>query len=225
MASDFHCVTHLRRGKQMQKIIDSLLSYLAGNWPELIWIIIVAGCASYLAGRKSRNRWKQREFLDRLNVSLTSIDQGVLKIRTLFETDIDEVFLNQSASSQMVSMAKRTTASNPFIPIPSQDVWYYLNPVLNEISERYSVGYLQADAGRSIEVVQYLLCLTCERAGDVRTQKIRGMVVRKSLLETLPTEEPQYESPSHATRWKTLQQMKQRWHDRPEDFLLVELCF
>ena len=157
MASDFHCVTHLRRGRQMHQIIDSLLSYLAGNWPELIWIIIVAGCASYLAGRKSRSRWKQREFLDRLNVSLTSIDQGVLKIRTLFETDIDEVFLNESASAQMVSMAKGTTTNNPFIPIPSQDVWYYLNPVLNEISERYSVGYLQADAG-TLRLKSYNTC-------------------------------------------------------------------
>ncbi|MDB4749943.1 hypothetical protein OAF83_03465 [Rubripirellula sp.] len=209
----------------MQQIFDSLLEYLAGSWPELIWIIIVAGCASYYAGRKSRTRWKQRDFLDRLNVSLTSIDQGVLKIRTLFEMDVEAVFLNGVASSQIVSMAKKTTAADPFIPIAKEDVWYYLNPVLNEISERFALGYLQADAGRSVTSEQYLLCLTCERAGAVRTQKIRGMVVRKSLLQALPEEEPAYESPSHATRWGTLQQMRQRWSDRPEDFLVVELCF
>lgn len=209
----------------MQQVLNSLLEYLSGNWPELIWIIIVAGCASYYAGRKSQARWKQRDFLDRLNVSLTSIDKGVLKIRTLFEMDVDEVFLNGVASAQIIALAKRTTPVDPFIPMAKDDVWYYLNPVLNEISERFSLGYLQADAGRAVTSEQYLLCLTCERAGDVRTQKIRGMVVRKSLLLDLPEEEPIYESPSHATRWKTLQQMLQRYRDSPEDFLVVELTF
>ncbi|MDB4759866.1 hypothetical protein OAG34_01485 [bacterium] len=209
----------------MRQILNSLLEYLSGNWPELIWIIIVAGCASYYAGRRSRARWKQRDFLDRLNVSLTSIDNGVLKIRTLFETDVDAVFLNGVASSQVVALAKKTTPTDPFIPIAKDDVWYYLNPVLNEISERFSLGYLQADAGRAVTSEQYLLCLTCERAGSVRTQKIRGMVVRKSLLEALPEEEPTYESPSHATRWITLQQMLERYRERPEDFLIIELTF
>jgi hypothetical protein len=209
----------------MKMVLNSLSDYLSGNWPELVWIIIVAGFASYYAGRKSRTRWKQRDFLDRLNVSLTSIDQGFLKIRTLFEMDVDEVFLNGVASSKIVALAKRTTTADPFIPIAKDDVWYYLNPVLNEISERYSLGYLQADAGRAVTNERYLLCLTCERAGAVRTQKIRGMVVRQGLLKALPEEEPAYESPSHVTRWKTLQQMAQRYRDRPEDFLIVELTF
>ena len=209
----------------MQDAFDSLVAYLAGNWPELVWIILVAGCASYFAGRRSRAQWRQRDYLDRLNVSLTTIDGGVLKIRTILEMDVEDIFLNRAASSRIVALAKQTTGSDPFIPVPQDDLWYYLNPVLNEISERFALGHLQSDAGRPVGREEYLLCLTCERAGAVRTQKIRAMLVRKALLEGLPEDEPKYETDSHATRWETLQQMLQLWQEKPEQFLRIELCF
>lgn len=209
----------------MQQVIDSLLEYLAGNWPELVWIVLVAGLASYLAGRRSQLQWRKRDFLDRLNVSLTSIHNGTLKIRTILETDAEEIFLNRTASSRIVELAKLTTESDPFIPIPTEDLWYYLNSVLNEISERFALGHLQADAGRPVSAETYLLCLTCERAGDVRTQKIRAMLVRESLLQKLPDKEPSYEAESHATRWDTLQKMSKRWAEMPDTFLRVELYF
>lgn len=209
----------------MKAIIDSLLEYLASNWPELIWIVIVAGCASYFAGIRSRRRWKHRNFLDRLNVSLTSVDGGLLKIRTIFEMDINDVFLNQAASARVLEMARNTTAENPILAIAKEDVWYYLNPVLNELSERFALGFLQSDAGRAVGTETYLLCLTCEKAGAVRTQKVRAMLVRKKLLEQLPEDEPRYESPTHSTRWTTLLQMKQCWQAQPHNFVNLELCF
>ncbi len=209
----------------MQEIINSLLNYLTDNWPELIWIVAAAGVASYLAGRRSRVLWQKREFLDRLNVSLTSIHEGQLKIRTILEMDVDDIFLNRSASTKIIELAKRTTPSDPLIPIPDADRWYYLNSVLNEISERFAIGHLRQDAGFSTTVEDYLLCLTCERAGAVRTQKVRAMLVRRQLLDNLPSEEPDYESPNHATRWETLQLMAQRWRDEPDQFLPIQLCF
>ena len=209
----------------MRDVINSLLKYFADNWPELIWIVGAAGFASYLASRRSRLLWQRREFLDRLNVSLTSIQGGRLKIRTVLEMDVNDIFLNRAASSRIVALAKRTTPSDPLIPIPDGDRWYYLNSVLNEISERFAIGHLRQDAGLSTTVEDYLLCLTCERAGAVRTHKVRAMLVRKQFLDALPSEEPEYESPSHATRWETLQVMAQRWRDDPDQFLSLQLCF
>lgn len=216
----------------MQDIVNSLLNYLAANWPELIWIVVVAGIASYLAGRQSRRLWEQREFLDRLNVSLTTVNNGQLKIRTVLEMDVVDIFLNRSAASRIVELAKRTTQSDPIIPIPDADRWYYLNSILNEISERFAVGHLRKDVGLSVNVIDYLICLTCEPAGDlktnkageIRTKKVRAMLVRRQLLETLPSEEPKYESPSHAIRWQTLQVMAQRWREDPSQFLTIEIC-
>ena len=207
----------------MQSVIDSLLRYLSENWPELIWIVLVAGGASYLAGRRSRVAWRSREFLDRLNVSLTSIRDGKLLIRTLLEMDIHDIFLNKAASQRIVQLAKQTKASNPLIPIPKDDLWYYLNAVLNEVSERFAVGYLRQDAGLETRTESYLICLTCERAGSVRTQKIRAMIVRKQLLENLPEEEPALEASHHATRWQTLRFLAEQWKTAPHQFLVVEL--
>lgn len=207
----------------MKQIFESLWEYFAGNWPELIWIVAAAGVASYLAGKRSRSQWNRRDFLDRLNVSLTSVRDGKLKIRTILEMNVNDIFLNRSAAARIVELSKRTTQADPLIPIPEQDLWYYLNAVLNEISERFAVGHLRADAGMETNSQEYLVCLTCERTGDVRTQKIRAMAVRKALLENLPTEEPSYESPNHATRWKTLRFMADRYRKSPEQFLSIEL--
>jgi hypothetical protein len=209
---------------KMQQIVNSLLAYLSDNWPELVWIVAAAGVASYLAGSRSRSRWQRRDFLDRLNVSLTSLRDGQLKIRTVLEMDVHDVFLNRSAASRIVELAKGTTERDPIIPIPAADRWYYLNSVLNEISERFAAGLLRRDAGLSVASENYLICLTCERAGDIRTQKIRAMMVRRELLEGLPAEEPTYESPNHANRWRTLQVMAERWRDDPDQFLAVEIC-
>lgn len=209
----------------MTDILRSLYDYLSDNWPELVWLLAAAFMASFLAGRRARMQWERREFLDRLNVSLNSIDNGCLKIRTILEMDVRGIFLNRTAAERIVALSKKTTESDPLIPIPSSDRWYYLNAVLNEVSERFAVGQLRRDAGLKVDSHQYLLCLTCERAGAVRTHKIRAMLIRKDLLTSLPDETPSYESPNHSTRWETLNFLAARYEDSPESFLELEICF
>jgi hypothetical protein len=209
---------------QMNEALGSLFDYLGENWPELLWIVAAAGIASYLAGRRARSRWRKHEFLDRLNVTLTSIEDGTLRIRTILEMDCQEIFLNASAAKTIVKLAKQTTPEDPILPIPKEDCWQYLNAVLNEISERFAIGQIKRDLGIDVERGHYLLCLTCELAGPVRTQKVRGMLVHKSLLTALPKEAPAYESPSHVTRWKTLQQIADQYVKNPHRFIEMEIC-
>lgn len=208
----------------MNDALESLLDYLRGNWPELLWIAVAAGVASYLVGRRARSRWRKREFLNRLNVSLTRIEDGTLQIRTILEMDCEEVFLNPSAAKAVVELARRTTDDDPMLPIPEDDSWLYLNAVLNEISERFAIGHVRCDLGLPVERGVYLLCLTCERAGPVRTQKIRAMLVRKSMLTALPEVEPACESPSHVTRWQTLQHIAGQYRENPHRFIEMEIC-
>jgi len=208
----------------MNDAVNSLLTWFRDNWPELIWIVLAAGIASYVASRRARTRWQNHDFLDRLNVSLTSIHDGKLRIRTILEMDCEQIFLNPAAAKTVVELARRTTVEDPLLPIPTEDCWQYLNAVLNEISERFAEGQVKRDLGLPVERGEYLLCLTCERAGPVRTQKVRGMLVRKSLLTELPKEEPAYESPSHVTRWTTLQQMAIQFQKQPERFIEMEIC-
>lgn len=208
----------------MADILNSLLQYLRENWPELLWIAVATGGAAYMVARRARLRWRKREFLDRLNVSLTRIEDGGLQIRTILEMDCEDVFLNPSAAKAVVEFAKKTTVADPILPIPKDDCWLYLNAVLNEISERFAAGQIKRDLGLPVERGEYLMCLTCERAGPVRTQKIRAMLLRKSMLTALPAEEPSYENPSHATRWKTLLQLAEQYKANPHRFIEIEIC-
>ncbi len=208
----------------LTEVLSSFWGYLRDNWPELIWIVAAAGIASYLAGYRARSRWRKRDFMNRLNVSLTRIDAGTLRIRTILEMDCEDIFLNSAAAKAIVRLAGQTTKQDPMLPIPKDDCWHYLNAVLNEISERFAEGQIKQDLGMPVERGVYLVCLTCERAGPVRTQKLRAMLVRKDLLENLPAKEPAYEAESHATRWTTLQQLASFLPTRRYAFLEMEIC-
>lgn len=205
-------------------MIETLLNYVRENWPEMVWIVVAMFGASYLTARRARRSWADREFLHRLNVSLSSLDDGWLRIRTLLEMDCEEVFLNPSASRTVVAAARNTTDANPNLPLGKDDYWFYLNAVLNEISERFAAGQLKRDLGQPVETGRYLLCLTCERAGPVRTRKIRGLLVQRDLLTNLPEDEPKYESPTHSTRWQTLRILADRLGKHPHEFIEIEIC-
>jgi len=49
------------------------------------------------------------------------------------------------------------------------------------------------------------------------------MVIRKDLLLQLPEETPKFESPNHAIRWRTLQQMQKALKAEPWRFITVEV--
>jgi hypothetical protein len=69
-----------------------------------------------------------------------------------------------------------------------------------------------------------VMCLTSESAGEVRTRKIRAMMIQKDLLLNLPKDEPKFENPTHATRWKTLQYLAAQFQKTPYKFREVEIC-
>lgn len=204
--------------------IKPFLNYFQENWPELLWLAAVSGIGTYWAARRARARWRKRDFLHRLNVSLTRIENGRLQIRTILEKDCEEIFLNDAATKNVVDAAAKTTTDNPLLPFPDKDYWLYLNAVLNEVSERFSAGYLRRDQGLEVNVGTYLLCLTCERAGPVRTQKIRGLLVKKNFLTDLPVDPPEYEAREHSTRWDTLHQLAGLYEKKPDRFIEMEIC-
>ena len=79
---------------------------------------------------------------------------------------------------------------------------------------------LVTDAGDSWTFMNYRL----ERDDDVRTTKLRAMLVKKSLLLALPEDEPEYADPTHRVRFQTLRHMRRRYRDDPGDFLELELA-
>lgn len=191
--------------------ITSTATFFAGRW----W-------GRYKAGRQ----WERKEFLDRIIVSLNLFADGYLKIRTVLERSIEQVFLNSVAIQKVWTAARATTADNPIMPIPKADRWYLLNFVLNAVAEFFVDGQVKQDAGLPVTKIRYALFLTCELVGDERIRKVRAMLVRQDVLENFPYPDtmPMLENSWHDVRVATLRRAAELFKKEPDNFLTLEIC-
>lgn len=208
----------------LEQLLHTLQDYLKDHAVKLITGLVLMAFGWYFGRRRARLAWKKQEFFDRLNVSLNTIENGVLKIRTLSEKRCEAVFLNSAAVDEIIKCAAKTTAANPILPISDDENWFYLNSVLNDLSEQFAVGLLKKDMGGKVDTATYLLALTCEAAGEMKTRKIRAMVIKRTTLLNLPAEMPKLELSRFSTRWSTLQFMASEYAKNPNRFLEIELA-
>lgn len=206
------------------KTLLEIWHLLRDHWVSWMVSLALLGIGTWWGKRRARKEWSTKRFLDRINFSLTMISEGKLVIRTLAEEDSREVFLNDIAVDRIEAAAHRTTAENPMLPLDKDERWYLLNAVLNKLSERFAAGYLKRDMGMSVNSATYLICLTYENAGELRTRKIRAMVVRKTLVLNLPIDPPIFEKSHHSTRYETLKRLAAAYGKDPTNFLEMEIC-
>ena len=203
----------------MDELMRAISEQITNHWMKAA----VAGAFMlvgwFVGKRRARANWRKRQFYNRLNVSLNMLNDGTLKIRTIVEEPMKEVFLNQAAADLVVKAARQTTADDPLLPIPEADRWFVHNEVLNQLAERFCEGQIRQDLGMPVTGAMYIIGLTCEKAGDMRTHKVRAMMMRKDTLLNLPKEMPKFERRSHETRFRTLEQLAKRYHERPDDFI------
>src|ERR1700722_13261033 len=88
-------------------------------------IFFCTSAASFVAGRLwgkrlATKQWEKKQFLDRIIVSLNSFTDGWLKIRTIFERSVEEVFQNPVAIEKVRSASLRTTVDSPLLPLASE---------------------------------------------------------------------------------------------------------
>jgi len=206
------------------QVLDVATDYLHDHWSKLATAGLFMAIGWLFGKRRARAELRKREFYNRVNISLNAIREGTLRIRTIAERHCSDVFLNSVATAFVMNAARQTTPDNPLIALPEHDYWFYLNAVLNELSEKFGEGQIRRDMGLPVTAATYLICLTSESAGEVRTRKIRAMLIQKELLEKLPESEPKFESPSHATRWVTLKYLAKEFQVNPHKFRAVEIC-
>jgi hypothetical protein len=201
---------------------------------KIITTIIVAAVTSvvsFVVGRywgryKAHREWQRKEFLGRIIVSLNIFADDLLKIRTVMERSLEEVFLNQLAIEKVLAAARRCTPDNPILPIDKPDRWYLLNFVLNAVAEHFVIGQVKLDAGVPVTGVRYALFLTAERLGEERIHKIRAMLIRQEHLVKFPYPDamPKLENPWHDDRIKTLRRAAELYAREPDNFLMLEVC-
>jgi hypothetical protein len=195
--------------------------------------VIIFFCTSALSlvvgrwwGRRVAWReWQGRQSLGRILVSLNSFADGVLKIRSIFERRLEEVFQNTIAVEKVRAASLRTTVADPMLPIDKEDRWYLLNYVLTAVAERFTGGLVRYDAGQPLKPITYLLFLTCEVVGPDRIRKVRAMMIRKDLLENFPYRDtmPRLEMEWHADRIVTLRRAAEVYQKEPDNFLALEI--
>jgi hypothetical protein len=196
-----------------------------------IIVAVVTSVASFVVGRywgryKAQREWHKKEFLNRVIVSLNIFADGFLKIRTVMERSLEEVFLNQVAVEKVLAAAKRCTPENPILPIAREDRWYLLNFVLNAVAEHFVAGQVRQDAGEKVTAVRYALFLTAELVGDERIRKVRAMLVKQEHLTSFPYPDslPKLENAWHEDRVKTLRKAAALYAREPDNFLTLEVC-
>jgi hypothetical protein len=194
-------------------------------------VTVVTSAASFVVGRywgryKASREWKRKEFLNRVIVSLNIFADGFLKIRTVMERSLEEVFLNQVAIDKVLASARRCTPDSPILPVAREDRWYLLNFVLNAVAEHFAAGQVKLDAGERVTVVRYALFLTAELVGDERIRKVRAMLVKQEHLTNFPYPDamPKLENAWHEDRIKTLRKAAELYAKEPDNFLTLEVC-
>jgi len=81
----------------MDELIESLRGLIEDNWTKLASGLAMMVVGWWIGKRRAQSAWRKKEFLDRLNVSLNSIHDGRLLIRTVLEKSCQEIFLNTVA--------------------------------------------------------------------------------------------------------------------------------
>lgn len=213
----------------LEKLKELVAGFVVDHFLSLAVGLLSLALGRWWGKRRAKAEWRRREFMNRLMVSLNSIVRTAegkerLAIRTLLEKDVADVFLNSTAVEKVLAAAQKTTESSPILPIAKDDRWFILNALLNDIAERFSEGTMAKDLGMPVHTGRYLIALTNEIAGSLRTHKLRAMVVRKDLLLSGAFERSiELESPHHSTRIETLKAMRKMFETEPDHFLEIDI--
>lgn len=207
-----------------QHVWETILLQVHDHGSKVLTGAVLMALGWLVGRRRARADWTKKAFFDRFNMSLNTIQGGKLLIRTLSEKRLEDVYLNAVAAERVKAAAQKTTTQDSTLPLPKEDYWYYLNPVLNELSEQFAEGFMKQNLQLPTSCASYLIAITSECDAELRMRKVRAMVVQKSLLTQLPAEPPNLENKNHATRWRTLQQLSAEYAKNPHKFLELELC-
>lgn len=178
---------------------------------------------------QSLRAWRHKQFKDRVLLSLNCVDiqgdKAGLRLRTLFEKDVHDVFHNDSMIDVVRRRAREVKVGEPILRFADKDeAWHILNTVLNQIAERFVEGVIRKDMGLSTTTKWYTFCLTFEIDGGIRIQKLRVMMIEKEKLLAFPDSgDITVESEKHKIRIETLRSMKKELKANPHLFMDIEL--
>lgn len=192
-------------------MLQTIQAILADHGFEIALSVVSFALGSWIGQWRGQREFARRAFFDRVNVSLNYVHEGEFRIRTLTERAGSDVFRNAHMLRRVMRAAQRTTLASPLLDLRESDYWYYLNAVLNLISEQFAEGYVREEAGLSPRGETYLLFLTSETDREVRQRKVRAMVIRESVLVSTLAETPAFRNDFQKARWDSLKSVAEEW--------------
>jgi hypothetical protein len=190
------------------------LNMLRESW-ETIMLLLTWGGITVVYLRR-RVHWARKQFLSQVNFSLNYIHNGQLAMRTLLETTASQVWLNDYGVKLVSTAATRTTVDHPFIELDEAADRDFINrAVLNVLSERFAETYVAAALGLPAHTANFIFAITCEKYQEIRTHKLRVLIIEEQALLEWFTPEKAVEirigSIVYQARLKTLQAMRARF--------------
>ena len=117
-----------------------------------------------------------------MNFSL-NLFGDTLAMRTLLEVETNEVWPNAHGVKLLHSAAVRTTVADPFIKLPVQaDRDFLHRAVKNALSELCPAAFVATALGHPVKTGKFLFAVTCERYPEMRTVKLRVLLVEEGTL-------------------------------------------
>lgn len=194
----------------MEKAFEITLNWLQ-NYGALL-AIIVSWAAVLVTWYYKKKDFREKRFLRQVNVSLNMVNGGTLKLRTLAETTVDKVWQNEIAVDSLLAAAEKATKDFPFVSLENkEDQEWVKKSVLNFLSEKFSEHFIFEDMGAAVKSQNYIFAITCEKYGDVPSQKIRIMLIDEEKIKQFGSStndrKIRVEVPHHNNRVETLSKL------------------
>lgn len=219
----------------MLLVFSTLWQSLLGMLPEFFGGMagILIG---WLWGRWQANRsWKQKSFTRSVVLGLNAIENhlpseanpyvSTLRLRTVFERPLEQLFPHLSMQSVVSTAMDQTTKEDPLLRFPQEDSWYILNAVLNQIAGQFSEGMIRQQLGYPVKKNWFIFCMTFERDDRMHQFKTRIMLMERDSFLQFPLSGPvSVERETHQYRVDTLRFLRNEYNKNPHLFMSIELC-
>lgn len=158
--------------------------------------------------------WRRAVFEDCINISLNTVsDEGVLCIETVYDGPMKKIIPSAYARRLVEKAKKKTTCFDEFLHFANKDDdWIVHNYIRNAISTIHGAKILAACSAGNKAKEHFVFAATFERDTPVRLQKVRVLLVQKSVLAEgllLPTRVIT-DVPEHRSRIDSLAVMHQK---------------
>jgi hypothetical protein len=210
----------------MMAHIREYLDYMRPYWPTVALAATWLGIL--LVFMQKRRHWGKKQFLGRVNLSVNYVLDGRLAMRTLGERDASAIWPNEYGVSLVTRAAHKTTLDQPFIRLRDQkDVAFINRAVLNAVSEQFAPAYLAQALGVPVRTATFLFALTYERYENIRTLKLRVLLIEEEPLRRLfgPAQEVNrldVKDAVYANRLQTLRLMHELYVKDPQALGRIE---